>query len=210
MPHLFSRSAAPRAKLVRRADAAAAAAAAPWGTAREHDESSLASASASASASAYEVLLGGNDRSSMRAHQQPSSNHNHGRRHHHHHHHHYNTTASAQRGLQRAWLAAADARRPSWTGERPPPRKLVKEQGASARPLAAQELLEHDDSDKDGGRGKRQQNGNGESEGLAGVDDEARRVAAGNGSKDAEQPGPGSSRNKSIRRKMARWRELHW
>ena len=50
----------------------------------------------------------------------------------------------------RPWLSAVEAR-PSWTGERPPARKLVKEPGSgSARPSFSVELSDSDD-EKDKG-----------------------------------------------------------
>ncbi|KAK0655812.1 hypothetical protein B0T16DRAFT_384621 [Cercophora newfieldiana] len=43
----------------------------------------------------------------------------------------------------KSWLAAAESR-PSWTGERPPARKLVKEQNGSGRPSFSLELSDSD------------------------------------------------------------------
>jgi hypothetical protein len=54
----------------------------------------------------------------------------------------------------RSWLAAAESR-PSWTGERPPARKLVKEQNGSGRPSFSLELSESD-VEKDKGIVRRQ------------------------------------------------------
>ncbi len=58
-------------------------------------------------------------------------------------------TVRSQRSLHRAWLAAADARRPSWSSERPAPRKLVKDPGGSARPSAAREIREDEEAHDD-------------------------------------------------------------
>ena len=44
---------------------------------------------------------------------------------------------------QRTWLSTAE-RRPSWTGERPPPRKLVKDPNGSGRPSFSVELSDSD------------------------------------------------------------------
>jgi hypothetical protein len=56
--------------------------------------------------------------------------------------------------VSRSWLAAAESR-PSWTGERPPARKLVKEQNGSGRPSFSLELSESD-VEKDKGIVRRQ------------------------------------------------------
>ena len=58
------------------------------------------------------------------------------------------TSGQQQDISHRAWLSAAE-RRPSWTGERPPPRKLVKDPNGSGRPSFSVEL-----SDSDGEREK--------------------------------------------------------
>ncbi|EFW99372.1 hypothetical protein CMQ_5793 [Grosmannia clavigera kw1407] len=52
---------------------------------------------------------------------------------------------SSPHALQRVWLAAADARRPSWTGERPAARKLVKDPNGSARPSFSVEISDRND-----------------------------------------------------------------
>jgi len=54
----------------------------------------------------------------------------------------------------RSWLTAAEGR-PSWTGERPPTRKLVKEQNGSGRPSFSLELSDSD-VEKDKGIVRRQ------------------------------------------------------
>lgn len=216
MPRLFGRSQtptpaqtqeppAPRAKLVRRTGdhftplpghpghsghAGHSGYPTPVSSELLHREGSLASASASA----YEVLLNGPDRSSLcgssiggggggggsgsgsgSQHQQ--------RRYY---------AVRSQRNLHRSWLAAADARRPSWSGERPPPRKLVKDPGGSARPSAAKEIPEADD-------------------------DLPRKAAGGNSQSNSGSAtghdkgsfgGPGGTLG--IRRKISRWRDLRW
>lgn len=48
----------------------------------------------------------------------------------------------------RSWLAVVE-NRPSWTGERPPTRKLVKDMNGSSRPASSVEL-----SDSDAGKEK--------------------------------------------------------
>ncbi|KAH8885710.1 hypothetical protein GQ53DRAFT_659286 [Thozetella sp. PMI_491] len=56
--------------------------------------------------------------------------------------------ASAEFAASRPWLSTAEGR-PSWTGERPPTRKLVKDPNGSARPSMSIEL-----SDSDGEKDK--------------------------------------------------------
>ncbi|CCC10310.1 hypothetical protein SMACR_02886 [Sordaria macrospora] len=48
-------------------------------------------------------------------------------------------TSGQQDISHRTWLSTAE-RRPSWTGERPPPRKLVKDPNGSGRPSFSVEL----------------------------------------------------------------------
>lgn len=157
-----------------------------------HREGSIISASlASASASGYEVLLNGPDRSSLcgsigsnqnlhsQQHQQQQQQQ-----------HRYYAVRS-QRNIHRSWLAAADARRPSWSGERPPPRKLVKDPGGSARPSAAREI-----PDEDGDL--RRKAAAGSSLGNSGS-------AAGH-----DRGSPGGPGTLGIRRKISRWRDLKW
>lgn len=52
-------------------------------------------------------------------------------------------TSGQQDISHRAWLSTAE-RRPSWTGERPPPRKLVKDPNGSGRPSFSVELSDSD------------------------------------------------------------------
>ncbi|KAK4042503.1 hypothetical protein C8A01DRAFT_33444 [Parachaetomium inaequale] len=54
----------------------------------------------------------------------------------------------------RPWLAAAEVR-PSWNGERPPTRKLVKDMNGSGRPSFSLELSDSD-NEKDKGVVRRQ------------------------------------------------------
>jgi hypothetical protein len=54
----------------------------------------------------------------------------------------------------RSWLGAAE-RRPSWTAERPPTRKLVKDMNGSGRPSFSLELSDSD-AEKDKGIVRRQ------------------------------------------------------
>ncbi|KAK0729965.1 hypothetical protein B0H67DRAFT_638523 [Lasiosphaeris hirsuta] len=54
----------------------------------------------------------------------------------------------------RPWLGAAEGR-PSWTGERPPTRKLVKDPGSAGRPSFSLELSDSD-GEKDKGIVRRQ------------------------------------------------------
>jgi len=57
----------------------------------------------------------------------------------------------------RRWLSAAENHRHSWTGERPPTRKLVKEPHGSGRPSFSLELNSSDsDGEKDKGLVRRQ------------------------------------------------------
>ena len=140
----------------------------------------------STSASAYEGLLNEHDRSSIgsgqqHAHARPRAPHSSAR-----HPPHY--TLRSQRGMQRAWLSAADARQSSWSGERPPPRKLVKDPNGSARPAASRELADEDDLRHGAATGSESGGGNG-----------------GRQEKSSSTPS-----TLGIRRKMARWRDLRW
>jgi hypothetical protein len=54
----------------------------------------------------------------------------------------------------RPWLAAAESR-PSWTGERPPTRKLVKDMNGSSRPSFSLEIS-NSDTEKERGVVRRQ------------------------------------------------------
>ncbi|EPE05278.1 hypothetical protein F503_03883 [Ophiostoma piceae UAMH 11346] len=153
-----------------------------------HREGSIVSASASA----YEGLLNEHDRSSLysigsgqhqqhshaRAHAQNSARHP----------SHY--IIRSQRNVQRAWLSAADARQSSWSGERPPPRKLVKDPNGSARPTASRELVDEDDLRHNAATGSGGGGGGGSGSGQE---------------KSSSTPG-----TLGIRRKMARWRDLRW
>ncbi|KAL1887332.1 hypothetical protein Sste5346_010290 [Sporothrix stenoceras] len=158
-----------------------------------HREGSIISASlASASASGYEVLLNGPDRSSLCGSIGSGQNQHHPTQNQQHQQHRYYAVRS-QRNLHRSWLAAADARRLSGPGgERPPPRKLVKDPGGSARPSAAHEIPDEDGDLRRkavvGGAGQNN------SQSTAGLD----RGSFG---------GPGSL---GIRRKISRWRDLKW
>ncbi|CAK7201977.1 hypothetical protein SEUCBS139899_004693 [Sporothrix eucalyptigena] len=183
---------APRAKLVRRTgdhfsplpghSGHPGQAGPPASTELLHREGSIVSASTSA----YEMLLNGPDRSSLCG----SSIHG-GSQHHRQPQQHRYYAVRSQRNLHRSWLAAADARRPS--GERPPPRKLVKDPGGSARPAAAREIPDDDN----GG--------------------DLRRKAAGSSGHAAGGSENGYDKNSSglpgtlgIRRKISRWRDLRW
>lgn len=53
------------------------------------------------------------------------------------------------------WLAAVEGR-PSWIGERPPTRKLVKDMNGSGRPSFSLELSDSDTAEKDKGVVRRQ------------------------------------------------------
>jgi hypothetical protein len=50
----------------------------------------------------------------------------------------------------RAWFAAAEGR-PSWSGDRPPTRKLVKDMNGSGRPSFSLELSDNSDAEKEKG-----------------------------------------------------------
>ncbi|ERS99486.1 uncharacterized protein SPSK_03630 [Sporothrix schenckii 1099-18] len=197
---------APRAKLVRRtgdhfsplpgrpgqAGYAGSAAFEPLHREASLASASLASASASASASAYEVLLNGPDRSSLCGSNSGGGGGGGGggtsglqsQQHRYY-------AVRSQRNLHRSWLAVADARRPSASGERPPPRKLVKDPGGSARPSASREIPDEES--------------------------DLRRTAVGesphNNSGNAPAHDRGSFGGPStlgIRRKISRWRDLRW
>ncbi|CAK7239086.1 MAG: hypothetical protein STHCBS139747_000508 [Sporothrix thermara] len=151
-----------------------------------HREGSIASASASA----YEMLLSSPDRSSLCGSSIHSGSH-----------HHYRQppnqpqryySVRSQRAPHRSWLAAADARQSSSSGERAPPRKLVKDPGGSARPSAAREI-----PDEYGGDLNR---------GAAGSSGQAAGGSRGGHDK-SSAGGPGTL---GIRRKITRWRDLRW
>ncbi|CAK7236291.1 hypothetical protein SCUCBS95973_009557 [Sporothrix curviconia] len=147
-----------------------------------HREGSLASASASA----YEVLLNGPDRSSLCGSSIRSGS------------QHQYYAVRSQWMQHRSWLAAADARQPSWSSERPPPRKLVKDPGGSARPSAAREI-----PDEDGGDPRHKATG---SRGQA-----ASGSGSGSGSRSGhEKSSSGGPGTLGIRRKISRWRDLRW
>jgi len=58
------------------------------------------------------------------------------------------TLLSARESHSRPWLGAVESRS-SWSGERPPPRKIVKDMNSSCKPACSLALSDTDDGEKE-------------------------------------------------------------